>query len=274
MKGAGMKKFLAATILAGIFVFGFLCISAVTKVHADDAYTQTWTEKSGKSTIIYIKNIGNRLIKVKGIEFEAGTSCEPRTIYYGSKTPLLCPDEVSKYCHVDDLGYDAPTNYECILSVQVNYKFINDENHKCKKSANSSTGQRFTDNGNGTVTDRRTGLMWLQDANPCGEKEWEAARIYCANLSYAGYSDWRLPTKAELQGIGTNPPTTWESGFPSVTWKMPGAPFTNVQSNYYWSGTSWSDPAGAWDVRMNSGYTDNPNKSYDFYYVWPVRGGN
>ena len=145
----------------------------------------------------------------------------------------------------------------------------------------NNTGQRFVDNGNGTVSDRRTGLMWLKDANPCGKKTWEDAMRYCENLSYAGYSNWRLPTKAELQGLGTDPPKTWESGSPSATWKMPGSPFSNVQPYCYWSGTSSSllFPDGAWFVQVYSGPTSSASKSYggkDYYgyYVWPVRGGN
>ena len=133
---------------------------------------------------------------------------------------------------------------------------------------------RFTDNGNGTVTDRRTGLMWLKDANPCGKKVWPSAKSYCDNLSCAGYSDWRLPSKAELQGLGTEPPTTWEIDTPSESWKTPGAPFTNVQSNVYWSGTRYApNPGGAWRVYMYNGYVNCHDKSPDGY-VWPVRGGN
>ena len=63
---------------------------------------------------------------------------------------------------------------------------------------------------------------------------------------------WRLPSKEELEGIGTDPPATWESGYPSVTWTKPGAPFTNVQSDYYWSGTSYASHADyAWVVNMD-----------------------
>ncbi len=37
---------------------------------------------------------------------------------------------------------------------------------------------RFTDNGNGTVTDNLTGLIWLKNANPCGPKNWYDAINY------------------------------------------------------------------------------------------------
>jgi hypothetical protein len=130
----------------------------------------------------------------------------------------------------------------------------------------------FIDNGNGTVTDKRTGLMWLKDANPCGKKTWEDAKRYCENLSYGGHSDWRLPTKAELQCIGTDPPTTWTDGTPSATWKKPGAPFINVQSGNYWSGTTYEIPDYAAYVYVGTGFVLTNEKS-NAVYVWPVRGG-
>jgi hypothetical protein len=75
---------------------------------------------------------------------------------------------------------------------------------------------RFTDGGDGTVTDNRTGLMWKrcvegQSGSSCsgtaGGFEWTAAQDRPAAVnadaggSGLGYSDWRLPTRAELSSI-------------------------------------------------------------------------
>jgi hypothetical protein len=58
----------------------------------------------------------------------------------------------------------------------------------------------FIDNGNGTVTDQATGLMWSQDDN--GEMlYWEDALAYAEAATIAGYDDWRLPNIKELQSI-------------------------------------------------------------------------
>jgi len=56
------------------------------------------------------------------------------------------------------------------------------------------------DNGDGTVTDRTTGLMWMQKDSGRG-MNWEKAIAYAENLVYAGYDDWRLPNAKELQYI-------------------------------------------------------------------------
>lgn len=64
----------------------------------------------------------------------------------------------------------------------------------------------FTENGDGTVTDNVTGLMW-QKADG-GEMTWEDAGSYAAALSLGGRSDWRLPSNHELFSVlnhGGNP---------------------------------------------------------------------
>lgn len=59
---------------------------------------------------------------------------------------------------------------------------------------------KFVDNGNGTISDTATGLMWQQadDGIACN---WEEALSYAENANIAGYSDWRLPNAKELQSI-------------------------------------------------------------------------
>lgn len=60
---------------------------------------------------------------------------------------------------------------------------------------------RFVDNGDGTVTDLGTGLMW--EASPQGRsvQNWEEALRFCANYELAGYSDWRVPNIRELLSV-------------------------------------------------------------------------
>lgn len=141
---------------------------------------------------------------------------------------------------------------------------------------------RFTDNGNGTVTDNLTGLIWLKNANAAGQKTWENALLYCNTLANgsAGLTDgsaagdWRLPNVKELQSLihyGVyNPalPNTVGTG----KWTE-GDPFSGVQSFYYWSGTTFSFyTADAWYVNLSVGNVRYGNKTYAFY-VWPVSAG-
>jgi len=58
----------------------------------------------------------------------------------------------------------------------------------------------FTDNGDGTVSDLATGLMW-QQGDGVTDMEWAESLEYCEVLDLGGYDDWRLPDAKELQSI-------------------------------------------------------------------------
>ena len=126
---------------------------------------------------------------------------------------------------------------------------------------------RFTDHGDGTITDELTGLMWSKNAN-LGSMTWQGALDYVETLSIGGYSDWRLPNRKELFSLIDH------------SKNAPALPvdhlFQNVQSDYYWSSTtSASSTAHAWVVGMWNGNVYDGSKSYKsyYYYVWPVRSG-
>ena len=67
-----------------------------------------------------------------------------------------------------------------------------------------SEQERFVDNGDGTVTDRQTGLMWKQTDTMIDLKKWvnyQESIDYTRELNenrFAGYSNWRLPSKDEM----------------------------------------------------------------------------
>jgi hypothetical protein len=100
----------------------------------------------------------------------------------------------------------------------------------------------FTDNGNGTITDNASGLMWMQNDNGSAVL-WEDALIYAENYSYAGYSDWRLPDIKELQSIldySRSPATTSSAAINSV---FNCTQITNeagvADYGFYWSNTTF-----------------------------------
>jgi hypothetical protein len=58
----------------------------------------------------------------------------------------------------------------------------------------------FVDNGDGTITDRATGLMWAK-ADSGKTLNWEQALAYAEEFELAGHDDWRLPNAKELQSL-------------------------------------------------------------------------
>ncbi len=119
--------------------------------------------------------------------------------------------------------------------------------------------ERFVDNGNGTVTDTVTGLMWTKDANPFGRLNWHDAMARCSSFSISGIGGWRLPSKDELVAL--------------YHAMQGGHPFSGVQMSFYWSSTSKAFRADyAWSVFMGYGNVGAYINSYSFH-VWPVRAG-
>ena len=165
------------------------------------------------------------------------------------------------------------------------------------KAGVSWPSPRFTDNGNGTVTDNLTGLVWLRDANctdavggiprPGGLLDWPSALSWCNNLAagtcgltdHSAAGDWRLPNINELKSLVDH--SRHDPDLPG------GHPFRQVQPVWYWSSTS--NPvytAGAFNVGMSRGsihVTDKlpgrfgssnvSDKEGSALGVWPVRGG-
>ncbi len=73
---------------------------------------------------------------------------------------------------------------------------------RCVRGASYGVNN-FLDNGDGTITDRATGLMWAQNDSGSG-MDWEHALAYAQTQNaakYLGHSDWRLPSTKELQSL-------------------------------------------------------------------------
>ena len=146
----------------------------------------------------------------------------------------------------------------------------------------------YVDNGDGTITDSNTGLMWekLDDNNVddihdySRSYSWNTAfgKIDALNAGggFAGHTDWRLPNKKELQSI-----VNLENVSPAVspafnTACSPGCTSTScscTQSFAYWSSSGYADiPDLAWGVYFGAGYSGAFNKT-TLACVRAVRGG-
>lgn len=149
------------------------------------------------------------------------------------------------------------------------------------RGSTDSPNPRFVDNGNGTIADSLTGLVWLKNANCFGGKDWKTATSDANSLasglwgladgSVAG--DWHLPEKSELESfvnVAASDLARW----------LNNHGFANVKSDWYWSSTVIRNPkrllgageSGAWVVNMGNGRMGYGVES-DAKLVWPVRPG-
>ena len=136
---------------------------------------------------------------------------------------------------------------------------------------------RFQDNGDGTITDLNTNLMWCKsgyaenDVDPpvAYQSEgrwrryfWNQALLYCERLRLGGYDDWRLPNYKELTSI-----LDLSRMEPCVDQKY----FPGTRTDFYWTSSTFIYlTSQAWYVYFNVGYVNHINKN-NYFYVRPVR---
>jgi hypothetical protein len=118
-------------------------------------------------------------------------------------------------------------------------------------------------NGDRTVTDASTGLMWQQDM-PDNTMTWENALSTCETSNLADYTDWRLPTFRELRSL-----VDYSRFDPAINTTY----FPDTAALIYWSSTTHAEYTDyAWYMDFYDGYDNYDSKSSD-YYVRAVRGG-
>ena len=116
-------------------------------------------------------------------------------------------------------------------------------------------GGQCEDNGDETVTDNGTGLIWQKAT--AGPMNWHQAMSYASSLTLGGNSNWRPPNKDELIGL----------------FNSPCKDMMNVIMCGYWSSTTDAYEASllAWRIHFSDGRARNINKSGNNFYVRAVR---
>lgn len=109
----------------------------------------------------------------------------------------------------------------------------------------------FRDNGDGTITDRATGLMWSKADSGKG-MNWESALAWVQQKNaekYLGHNDWRLPNAKELQSIVdyTRSPNTTRSAAIDPVFTCTSITNEAGQADYpfYWTGTTHASSIGS-----------------------------
>jgi hypothetical protein len=130
-------------------------------------------------------------------------------------------------------------------------------------------------------------LTWLADANPTGATmNWAATNAWVAGLNISGVTGWRLPSSLNSDGSGPCGPASscTDSEMGNLYYNVLGnaaggpltntSPFSNVQSNHYWSSTEVApNPSSAWFFGFNSGSQSHISKGVG-KFGWAVQSGN
>jgi len=121
--------------------------------------------------------------------------------------------------------------------------------------------------GGAAFCDKATGLVWDGSPDPNPRINWQAAVDHCTSRTVGGQRSFHLPLIEQLASL-----------LPLVTTDLNSAtgdgPFSNVQSAFYWSATSFTNsPHAAWIVVLGNGAVFGASKDFATYYAWCVRGG-
>ncbi len=143
-------------------------------------------------------------------------------------------------------GGERPVHVRCVAGISV-----------------TGTGPSLVDNGDGTVTDRRTGLTW-QKIGPAKPLTWEEALRACESLKPSARGAWRLPNIKELRSLSDDAKIR-----PSLDRKF----FPEAKVANYWSSTTQSNrPGRAWLVEFETGLVTYADKT-EPQFVLAVSGG-
>ncbi len=156
-------------------------------------------------------------------------------------------------------------------------------------------------------------ITWLTNANIDGQKTWPTANDWAADLNIHGVTGWRLPTMLDTgtpgcisEPAGTDCGYNVQTGSASTIlteysemaslfydtlgnlayfdtagnpeqlgWGLSNTgPFSNLQSNFYWSGLELAhDTNAAWLFNFFNGYQGD-NLKFTSYYAWAVHSGD
>jgi arylsulfatase A-like enzyme len=141
-----------------------------------------------------------------------------------------------------------------------------------------TNGHNYVNNGDGTITDTDTELMWTQV--PSAAMNWTSAISHAENLTTAGYTDWRLPNIKELQTLVDITLATSTSAATALS-SIQRTLFPSVTATAYWSSTplrsGGGSPTQAWlaEFGVNTAATPPRNSqgilSYEpFASTYPV----
>jgi Protein of unknown function (DUF1566) len=175
---------------------------------------------------------------------KGSNSEDKESLYWSSIKDSQNPDEFDVYLQAYPNGMFAP---------------LAKSRSAALNKAAAKAAMPFKDNGNGTVTDLKTGLIWQKEDG--GKKSWDDSMSYCRGLSLAGHSDWHLPSEDELTSLSNNAVSKVE---------IREAYFPSMESwDDWWSSTIATE--GNWFARTvyppGGGSSDNKGRPHNVVCV-------
>ncbi|MFO1427562.1 MAG: DUF1566 domain-containing protein [Steroidobacteraceae bacterium] len=175
----------------------------------------------------------------------------------------------------DFTAYDGSTRIASLAATGQTASYAPGDDGAQRRGTSTAVA-RFSDNLDGTITDRLTGLVWLRDAGCLAATQWSGALQAANQLAsgQCGLSDgssagqWRLPNVVELESL-----VDISRSAPALP---AGHPFIGAAASYWSSTTYYGDVGSAWVLRLADGRFLNDlvanAKASATHATWAVRG--
>lgn len=264
-------------LLNSAVILCFLCLSLPLPLCAAEV-TNLRTHYSSTNLSIRYDLTGTRREKDSGVEVilvingkKYSSNMLSLSGDFGSSIPLGTNRLIS-WKHVLDFPEGLDTTFKCIVNAVPNGNVINEgitPSEGIKASYYAVNKQ--------TVIDTRNKLMWTRNANvPVKPMKHSDAEKLIKKLNqerYAGYNDWRMPTREDLEGLViSGKQAGWGTGLGHfIADYLDFCGFTRVQPDNYWTSTpAESSPDRFFATNTWNGIT-RQLAATNYYYLWPVR---
>jgi hypothetical protein len=176
------------------------------------------------------------------------------------------------WLHPQDFPEGLDAKFNCIVNAVPDHNLV-DEGATPSEGFRSST---YAINRQ-TVVETRTKLMWTRNANiPIKPMTFGDAEKMIQRLNqnrYAGYNDWRMPTREDFEGlVSLGAQEGWVTGVAHfIADYLATCGFSHIQPGYYWTATTAKADKGSFIVANTWNGMMRPLSGSNFYYLWPVR---
>jgi len=207
-----------------------------------------------------------------------GNGIAPSGLFFTVIDYQALPD--SPLTGADFSAYDGTNPLFTLPATGQQVSYAAGDDFFAKKGVTWNAATRFTDNGDGTVTDTLTGLIWLKDAGCLGNALWadgltavhQLAAGKCTLNDGSTAGQWRMPNVVELESL-----IDVSAANPALS---TGHPFLNVSTGIYWTSTSYyggvTGSDKAWTIRLTDGRYMNDTtsnvKAGTANAIWAVKG--
>lgn len=188
-----------------------------------------------------------------------------RSIPVGKKRKII-------WRHTKDIPEGLDKSFKCIVNAVSNDAILREE-----LTPSEGIREPHFAVSKLSIVDRQSQLMWSRSGSiapkPMNHSDAHKALKQFNTERFAGYNDWRMPTREEFETLVTvGKQQGWGSGFTRyISDYLTTCGFIAVQSGNYWTSSESAEQRGFFYAFNTWNGNSRTLESTNYYYLWPVR---